>query len=268
MSRGWTPEAIGVLDRACQRHGGVAAWRSLRRLTLTLETVSGPLPWMKGLGDTFPRPSAVDVFPHECRTIFHGYPDTQQQGVFDRGDVRIEYREGTGVTASSPRHRETFRGLTKYRRWSALDGLYFFGYALWHYHTLPFTLHDATLLRSRRLGRGDRMRHVLDVEFPADLPTHGRRQSFHFDHDGWLRRHDYVAEIVGAWAHGAHEWLDYRDASGIQVAMERRVRVCVFGVSLPTPVLHATFSKARAEFKAAIPRQRPIEKDDAGSETR
>ena len=252
MSRGWTPEAIGVLDRACQRHGGLAAWRSLRRLTLTLDTVSGPLPWMKGLGATFPRPGAVDVFPHECRTIFHGYPDTRQQGVFDRGDVRTEYPDGTGVTASSPRHRETFRGFAKYRRWSALDALYFFGYALWHYHTLPFTLHDTTLLGFRRRERGDRLQHILDVEFPAGLPTHCPRQSFHFDHDGWLRRHDYVAEIVGAWARGAHEWLDYRNVSGVQVAMQRRVRVRAFGASLPIPVLDATLSNARAEYDATM----------------
>jgi hypothetical protein len=243
-----------MLDRACQRHGGLAVWRSLRRLTLTLHTLDGPLTWMKGLGATFPRPSAVDVFPHECRTIFHAYPDARRQGIFDRGDVRIENRDGRGVTDSSPRHRETFSGWTKYRRWSALDGLYFFGYALWHYHTLPFTLYDATLLGFRRLGQGDQAQHVIDVEFPPGLPTHGRRQSFHFDHDGWLRRHDYVAEIVGAWAHGAHDWLDYRDVSGIPVAMRRRVRVCAFGESLPIPVLHATFSDARALFAVASDR--------------
>jgi hypothetical protein len=40
--------------------------------------------------------------------------------------------------------------VAKYRRWSPIDALYFFGYALWHYHVLPFALAEAQFLRVLR----------------------------------------------------------------------------------------------------------------------
>lgn len=99
-------------------------------MSLTLQTLSGPLPRMKGLCRTFPMPGRVEVFPHEQRTVFYDYPDRDHVGVFERGAVRLDAAADRRVVAESTHHRDTFRGLAKMRRWSPLDALYFFGYAL------------------------------------------------------------------------------------------------------------------------------------------
>ena len=63
----------------------------------------------------------------------------------------------------------------------------------------------------------------VDVELPATLHTHSRRQSFHFDDEGLLRRHDDVADIVGWMARGAHLWRNFVAVGGIPIPRERHV---------------------------------------------
>jgi hypothetical protein len=153
-------------------------------------------------------------------TILHGFPDEGHRGHFADGSVRIERVDNRTVLMESRDHRRTFTGLAKYRRWSVLDALYFFGYALWHYHVLPFTLSDAYLLHVLK-RRGEPW--AIDVVFPPYVHTHGRRQQFYFGRDGRIVRHDYVADVIGAWARGAHFWERYEAAGGLLIARRRRV---------------------------------------------
>ena len=224
----WTPDAARVLARACAFYGGADLWRTLRCVRLHLGELQGPLPFMKGVGRTFPVPRVVEVWPRERRATFRDYPHSGASMTFD-----------TVLLA----HRSTFRGLARYRRWSPVDALYFFGYALWHYHAVPFTLGEARLRRHRRAGACD----VLHVEFPADLPTHSRRQAFHIDAEGRIRRHDYTADIVGAWARGAHFWRAQTRVNGLPVALERHVVSRLGALATPVTVLHARFSGAEVE---------------------
>lgn len=64
----------------------------------------------------------------------------------------------------------------------------------------------------------------LEATFPPGLDTHSQRQTFYFDSGGLLRRHDYVAEVVGGWAHGAHCCADHTEAGGLVFPTRRRVR--------------------------------------------
>ena len=180
----------------------------------------GPLLRLKGYRHTFPAPREFEIRPHERTTIFHGYPDERHRGHFADGNVRIEHVDNREVLIESKEHRRTFTGLAKYHRWSVLDALYFFGYALWHYHVLPFTLDEAHLLRVlKRRGKPQ----GIDVLFPPDVPTHCQRQQFYFGADGRIVRHDYVAEVIGAWARGAHFWEHYERSNGLLIASRRRV---------------------------------------------
>src|SRR5262245_28197251 len=131
----WTGEAGALLERAVARHGGWAAWEALRCVTLELRALSGLLPALKGAGRTFPATARIDVFPHEFRAVFHDYPAPGRRGVFDAGAVQLLDGDGA-VVASHPDHRHSFRGLRKWRRWAPADALYFFGYAVTHYHGL------------------------------------------------------------------------------------------------------------------------------------
>ena len=115
--------------------------------------------------------------------------------------------------------------------WGPLDALYFFGYALANYFSLPFLLASTRLVRMRPNG--------VVVDFPSGFDTHSRRQAFHFDRSGLLYRHDYTASVVGFWATGSHFSTDYADIDGLWLARRRRVRARLGRLATPIPVLHA-----------------------------
>lgn len=243
MAGAWTGEAGALLERAVARHGGWEAWRALRSVTLQMNALSGLVPFMKGARRTFPRPSRAEVFPHEYRAVFHDYPTQGNSGVFTAGAVQL-LDGGGAVVESSPDHRRSFRGLRKWRRWSPADAVYFFGYAITHYHGLPFTLAEARPLRLCRVHSDGRSLTGVDVELPATLHTHSRRQSFYFDDDGLLRRHDYVADIVGWMARGAHLWRDFVMVAGVPIPRERHVVARLGRTTTPIVALHANLDVA------------------------
>jgi hypothetical protein len=81
---------------------------------------------------------------------------------------------------------------------------------------------DVTELSSW-VSNGQELRR-LRVNFPEDLDTHSRRQTFYVDSGGLLRRHDYVAEVVGRWAKAAHLCADHVEADGLVFPSRRWVR--------------------------------------------
>lgn len=243
----WTPRALDVLARSLEAHGGLGGFRTLKKIRLIPERFSGLLLWFKGLERTFSIPEAFEVLPHERVARFVGFPDPEHAGIFEDGAVRI-VRADDGTTSSEARsHRASFRGLAKYRRWSPLDFLYFLGYALTHYHSLPFSLAEARLVRHRTLHTREGDADVLDVELPAELTTHCRRQQFHFDAAGRLTRHDYHAEIAGFWARGAHFWRRQVSFDGFPVALDRHVVARLGTLPVPVTALHGTFRGAEVE---------------------
>ena len=66
--------------------------------------------------------------------------------------------------------------------------------------------------------------------------AHGRH--FYFEEDGLLRRHDYVADIVGGWARGAHFWRDFVTVSALQMASVRHVVARLGQRTTPFVALH------------------------------
>jgi hypothetical protein len=245
----WSGEARALLERAIERHGGWPAWRAAGRISLRLEALGGLVPLAKGLGRTFPKPGRVDVWPREGRAIFGDYPAAGGQGVFSRGEVRLIDAHGGGVSADA-RHRTSFSGARRYRRWSPVDALYFFGYAVTHYHGLPFTLVDGRPLGMASASLGGRRLRGVRVALPPSLHTHCRTQTFFFGDDGLLLRHDYVADIIGSWARGAHLWEDFTEVGGLAVARRRRVLVRIGARTLPVIALRAELQVASASAPA------------------
>jgi hypothetical protein len=233
---GWPAEARAAVERSIAAHGGWAAWQALDVLRLRFATASGPLLTLKGYPYTFAAPRDVETRPHERVTIFHSFPDPLHRGRFGDGDVAIERLDG-GTVHLSRDHRATFSGMAKYRRWRPLDALYFFGYALWHYHVLPFTLGAARFVAARDEPGGGAS---VVVEFPPGVHTHCPRQRFFFDEQGRIVRNDYVADVLGSWARGCHLWEDYHRVSGVLVARRHRVVARAFGHATPIPVLLVT----------------------------
>jgi hypothetical protein len=237
---GWPQDGIALVERAIAAHGGRTAWQETVSIRLPYRRAAGALLSLKGFGHTFPAPREFEIRPHERVTIFHGYPDDRHRGRFAGGTVSLEDVDGREPPVRSLDHRRTFSGLARNRRWSPLDGLYFFGYALWHYHVLPFTLGEARLVRvltTRGMPAG------IDVVFPPDVPTHSRRQQFHFGADGRIVSHDYVADVVGGWAGASHYWEDYGRFGGLLIARRRRVMFRLGRYPMPFRVLDARFGE-------------------------
>lgn len=228
-------DAAAFVARSVARYGGHERWQRLR-VTLAPSRLTGLLPRLKGVGRTFDLPATADIEPARARAVFHDYPEPGSRGLFDAGRVAL----GEDPLAE---HRSSFSGARKWRRWSPLDALYFFGYALTHYHAVPFTLADA------ELRAWDPARRILTVAFPPSVHTHCAVQSFHFDDSGLILRHDYVAEIVGGWARGAHFWREYREVEGFPVATHRRVLARVGGTPLPLVALDARLGVAGVRFQ-------------------
>jgi hypothetical protein len=223
---GWNPEARALVERAIATHGGREQWLATRSINLTFGAARGLLMDLKGYARTFPAPRHCEILPHDRTTIFHEYPDEDHRGRFVDGDVTIESLRTGRPSTESRDHRRTFTGLAKYRRWDALDALYFFGYALLHYHSVPFTLGGSRLVRV--IAHSSRM-DGIEVAFPGNVHTHSRRQRFFFGPDGRVLRHDYVAEIIGSWARGCHYWEAYERVDRLLIARRRRVVARVLG---------------------------------------
>ena len=146
------------------------------------------------------------------------FPEDGQRGVFERGRARIETDAGD-VIASRADPRPAFfgrAGLRRNLRWDALDSAYFAGYAIWNYLTAPLLLtRDGVQVSEGDAWEkeGESWRR-LEADFPEGLDTHSRRQTLLHRRQGRLRRHDYVAEVVGGWARAAHNCADTRRPAG------------------------------------------------------
>jgi hypothetical protein len=114
---------------------------------------------------------------------------------------------------------------------------------------MPWTLRDAEPLALRRTGPGgDTL--ALTVRFPPSLHTHCPTQTIYFAPDGLIVRHDYVADIIGGWARGAHFWRDYVTVEGISLALRRTVYARLGRQPLPLIALDARFDLPTVTFES------------------
>ncbi len=186
---------------------------------------------------------AVDL--HRPVSSFSPFPQPGSRAVFDHGAVRIETDDGELLEARE-HPRELFfgrAGLRRNVRWDALDLTYFAGYAWWNYICAPFLFEEPGVVVEEiepwRPAGAEPWRR-LAVTFPPAIHTHSPKQVFYYDDDLRLRRHDYVADIVGRWAHAAHMCADHVEADGFVFPTRRWVRpIGLRNRALPGPTLVA-----------------------------
>lgn len=222
-----------------EAHGGIALWQSLKALEADI-SVRGLLFTMKR--QPVMNHARVRASTRRPRFTFLDFPHPGQTGEF-RGDEEVRVVDNSGKVVAGRTHpRSAFRGLRRQVYWDTLDFIYFAGYATWNYLLTPFLfLRDGFTFESLAPLPGMPVSWAgLRVTFPDDMPTHSRKQNFYFDEDHYLRRLDYTAEVVGAWAHAAHLCRDYRDFNGLKISTSRRVRPLFIGSNpLPAPTLVA-----------------------------
>lgn len=217
---------MALLDEVLDAHGGRERWAAAR--TIRARIRSGGLLVRTRFPGNRMADGRMEVAVGEQLALGEPFPGEGRRAVLDHGSVRIETLAGE-VLESRERPRELFFGRSGVRRnlrWDALDAAYFAGYAWWNYLNVPYLLarEDVAVgeLEPWR-ERGETWRR-LSTSFPPAIETHSERQTFYYDEALRLRRHDYVAEVIGGWARAAHMCADHVVAGGLTFPTRRWVR--------------------------------------------
>ena len=219
-------DAAGGLNH-WRRFGNVSARQSTGGVLWSLKHQQGVLDDVSVLVDL--RKEWVSLRPF-------GAPNLR--ATFQPHRVAIETTEGRTVEELR-RPRDSFKGHSLDTPWSRLQLAYFAGYAMWTYLNTPF-LFAWDGVETEELEpwqeNGQTWRR-LKVTFPPDIASHSTVQTFYFDAEGLLRRHDYDVEVSGG-TPSAHYVYQLEEFSGILVPTKRRVvRRGADGTSIPEPLI-------------------------------
>lgn len=211
-----------LIDRVIERHGGMNLWSEVMTISMHAKTGGVALPLRFKFGALKDYQARIRV--HEPFVRITPHPKTGMQGIFSGDAVRIETENGEPV---QERHqaRSVFSDLRHKIWWDHLDALHFAGYALWNYLTTPFLLcrPEIQLKELPAWQENNESWQRLQATFPPDLLTHSPVQTFYFDAEGLLRRHDYTALVFGNFAKAAHYSWNHKEVNGIPFPTRRRV---------------------------------------------
>lgn len=195
---------------AMDAHGGLDQWRKLKTVSARL-LQDGVLWKLKGQdGILHDVHLTVDLRKEWASHRPFGQPDRHTSFQPDR--VAIEASSGD-VVEERFNPRESFKGHVLDTPWDSLQLAYFAGYAMWTYVNTPFLFAppgvETDEIRPWQ-ENGETWRR-LKVTFPASIATHSSDQTFYFDRQGLLKRHDY--DVAG--------WQVSADAAGGVDRLER-----------------------------------------------
>lgn len=207
-----------VLEKIVAAHGGWAYWTSLIRIDIDM-SVSGLLFTTKRVATL--QHARLSLNPHRPEVTMHDYPVPGQRVHFD-GELGVTLLDAQGqVLEQRAQPRALFSNRRRYFYWDVLDFAYFCSYAMWNYLTMPYLLSSPGVQLSSQDLPDAGMK--ISARFPAGFPTHNEKQSFYFDAQDHLFRHDYTAEVVGSWATAAHLSDTYRQFDGLFLPTRKRV---------------------------------------------
>lgn len=215
-------KAQALIDRVIGRHGGMELWSRVEKITMHARTGGAALPLRFKFG-VF-KDYQAHIRAHEQHVRISPHPRAGLQGIFSGDTVRIETENGEPVQ-ERPRARSAFSNLRHKIWWDHLDALHFAGYALWNYFTTPFLLcrPEIQLKELPPWQENNESWQRLQATFPPDLPTHSPEQTFYFDAEGLLKRHDYTALVFGNFAKAAHYSQGHQEVNSIPFPTRRRV---------------------------------------------
>jgi hypothetical protein len=216
---------MSLLAEVIEAHGGRKRWSRAKEVQAHVRS-GGLLMRSKGQGRCF-RDYGLTIDTREPNAVFEPYPREGGTGVFTAHEARLLAADGA-VIEERQNPREAFSGSSGLRRrlrWDSLDALYFAGYAMWNYLTVPFLFErdGFEVQEGEPLETDGGPWRRLDVRFPEDIPTHSREQCFYFDAQGLLRRHDYTPEVVASFAKAAHMVSGHREVDGLVFGTHRQV---------------------------------------------
>ncbi|WP_064707241.1 hypothetical protein [Rhizobium bangladeshense] len=210
-----------LVDLAIQAHGGFDRFNAFSSLTAKLH--QGGILWgLKGK-PTVLEDCHVRVDLRDERVSHWPFAPTMNHSVFTPSRVAIETPDGA-VVEELVDPRSSFEGYEMETHWSNPQVAYFAGYTMWTYLTSPFILKRPGVVSDeiepwQENGETWRRLHVC---FPDDIATHSRAQTFYFNPEGLLVRHDYEVDIQGRNA-AARYLTDYVEIDGISLPSRMRI---------------------------------------------
>ena len=214
---------LELARRAIEAHGGLDLWRQASEIRIELS--AGGLAFASKLQGSAVRATEVRISTADQSVVFEDFPREGRRGVLEPdGSVRIETSAGEVLDRrADPRSR--FSDMRHRLWWDRMDILYFGTCAIWTYLSAPFVFaregYELTELDPWE-EEGERWER-LGVRFPSSVHTHSREQVFYIDAAGLIRRHDYTAEPIGAWAKAAHYCTGHETFDGLIVPTRRFV---------------------------------------------
>jgi hypothetical protein len=209
-----------LLEKILDAHGGLSNWRRVNTIDFRL-TLRGRALEVKGQPNGL-RDALVKIDVRHPRTLIASYPTLGRRGVFDGNHVRIETGAGEQIVALEE-PRKSFAGYQPQTPWSESQFLYFMGYALHNYMTMPFLLTEDGVQCEELAAHEEHgeIWRVLKASFPPSMHVHCHEQKFYFNDAGYLVRNDYSPEVSGGSA--AHYTFDHSKFDGFVFPTHRRV---------------------------------------------
>lgn len=213
-------QIIDLLDETLAAHGGLERWKHITNIHTHLAATGAV--WALKRQPTLFSAVDVDVDPRTQRVTATPFVHDGWRSIFERDFVRIE-NGASEIEEQRADPRSSFDGHEATTPWDRLHVIYFGGYALWTYITLPFVLAEpgfATKEIEPWTEAGESWRR-LQVRFPEHIATHSAQQVLYIDGTGLIRRHDYTAEVLGG-RPVAHYLNGHKDFDGIIFPTLRR----------------------------------------------
>ena len=178
-----------LLRKAIEASGGLDRWKSVREMNVTVKLGGLVLELRSDFDDTPVRDLTIST--EKPQVIVSKFPtDDGTRGVFLGHSVRIESDDGRVIQGrKNPRRRFYWPPWRRFQEWDDLDVLYFTGYAIWNYFLTPYLL-SFDGVQTREIPPDEPGVRRLEAVFPADMPTHSRRQRFRL----------HSTRRVGLWA--------------------------------------------------------------------
>jgi hypothetical protein len=220
MSKEGDSHMNDLLARAVAAHGGLDRFNRFKTVSAVL-AIGGTLWLLKGQAGALSKVHVTVELDQEG-VSFAPFKLPNQCAVFTPQRVAVETNEGA-VVAERASPRAAFAGHGRETRWDDLHLIYFGGYAIWTYLTVPFSLTWAgfEVVEIEPWQEQHETWRRLWVRFPPSIASHSSEQTFYFGDDGLLRRHDYVDEVAGNFP-VAHYVTEYQDSSGLLIPTKRR----------------------------------------------
>ena len=232
---------------AMDAHGGLDRWRRLK--TVSARLIQGGVLWkLKGQDGVLDDVHLTVDLRKEWASHWP-FVKANQRTSFQPDRIAIETSDGA-VVEERFNPRESFKGHAFDTPIDKLQLAYFAGYAMWTYLNTPFlfALPGVETEEIEPWKENGAVWRRLKVKFPASIATHSAVQTFYFDKEGLLKRHDYDVDIFGG-AGAAHYVSDLTEFFGIIVPAKHTVFPRQPDGSPATAPLLVSIDMSEVEFK-------------------